>query len=70
MNEIQTRIANELVSQIMADGTSTLDDLIAKWSDHGYRPTLRLDDIDACWLADLYDIRAEELGLDVRAYRA
>lgn len=70
MNETQTRIADELVGQIMADGTSTLDALIAKWSDHGYRPSLRQDCIDACLLADLYDIRAEELGLDVRAYRA
>lgn len=70
MNEAQTRLADQLVRQIMVDGTSTLDGLIAKWADHGYRPSLRQDDIDACWLADLYDIRAEELGLDVRAYRA
>lgn len=69
MNAAQTELGNQLSRELIA-GAPTLDELIAKWVDHGYRPTLRLDDIDACWLADLYDIRAEELGLDVRAYRA
>ena len=69
MNVYQTRLGNQL-SRELVSGSPTLDELIAKWVDHGYRPSLRKDCIDACWLADLYDIRAEELGLDVRAYRS
>ena len=69
MNEAQTKLGDQL-SRELVSGAPTLDELIGKWVDHGYRPSLRKDCIDACWLADLYDIRAEELGLSVRAYRA
>ena len=51
-----------------ADGS--IDDLIACWTDHRYRPTLRADlDPELGVLADLYDVIAEAKGCRVEAYR-
>lgn len=62
-------IADAAAAELVA-GVKTLDELLAKWTAHGYRPTLRGDiDARAIALADLYDFRAELLGLNVRAYR-
>lgn len=67
MNEFRTELGDKLTRELVS-GVQSLDDLIAKWSHHGYRPTLR-GSYNATILANLYDQRAAELGLDVRAYR-
>lgn len=47
-----------------------IDELIEKWTNHQYRPTLRADlDPEFGILADLYDMIAAARGIDVKAYR-
>jgi hypothetical protein len=54
----------DALAQLVA--STTLDQLIDKWTEHGYRPSLR---VAFKLLADYYDRRAAERGIDVRAYR-
>jgi hypothetical protein len=61
--------ADWLVRQVVC-GCDSLDDLLDKWVDHGYTPTLFVDEPRKAKLADLYDQRAAERGLEIRAYRA
>jgi|DEB19_MinimDraft_3_1074340.scaffolds.fasta_scaffold07913_11 hypothetical protein len=72
MNKLTNReieYADRLVAENLPFcGALTLDQLIDKWADHGYRPTLRTD-LGYAQLADAYDRRAAERGIDVRAYR-
>ena len=67
MTQTEIEYADRLVSK-MIPFAFTLDQLIDKWTDHGYRPTLR-SNCGYDKLADLYDRRAAERGIDVRAYR-
>lgn len=70
MTQTEINHANALVTLVMRDGSTTLDELLNKWSDNGYRPSLRTDAGEIyTQLADYYDRRAAERGIDVRAYR-
>lgn len=69
MTDFQTKLANTLCAELVA-GKPTLDELIAMAADHGYRPSLLTRSGHKTQiLANLYDQRAAELGLAVRAYR-
>jgi len=69
MTNREIEYADRLVAENLPFcGALTLDQLINKWSDHGYRPTLR-SDLGYARLADAYDRRAAERGIDVRAFR-
>jgi len=47
-----------------------IDDLIDLWIAHGYRPTIDLDEgPDYEKLADYYDRRAAQRGINTTAYR-
>ena len=61
--EIGDQLTREIVS-----GCSTLDELLSKWTLHGYRPTLK-DGPTAQILADVYDFVAARRGMQVTAYR-
>jgi hypothetical protein len=67
----QTEIDHaDALTSLLVNHTRTLDQLLDKWVDHRYRPTLRADLGDTyTQLADYYDRRAAERGIDVRAYR-
>lgn len=58
----------DILTQALVCGCSTLDQLLGKWTEHQYRPTLK-DSPAASLLADLYDYVAAQRGLDVTAYR-
>lgn len=47
----------------------TLDELLDQWVDHHYRPSLDVREPARARLADLYDARAKQRGIDVQAYR-
>lgn len=69
MTDFQTNLANELCAELVA-GKPTLDALLDKFTDHGYRPSLLTRSGQKTQiLANLYDQRAAERGLAVRAYR-
>ena len=60
-------ISDELSTELTG---VTLNDLVAKWSDHGYRPTLRGNrGTKQYLLANLYDLCAQRRCLKVTAYR-
>jgi hypothetical protein len=61
-----TAIGNKLTKELVV-GCDSLEQLVLKYPDHGYRPTLR--EPDALVLADIYDFRAKRLGINVTAYR-
>ncbi len=69
MTALEIERADSLVAgNLRFCGILTLDELIDKWQDHGYRPTLRAD-LGYAELADAYDRRAAERGINVQAYR-
>lgn len=61
--------ADELARELVC-GIESLDELIDKWTEHGYRPTI---DCRMGWsyreLAEAYDARAKERGIAVTCYR-
>jgi hypothetical protein len=59
----------DALARMFVVGVDTLDQLLDKWVDHGYRPTLYVDQPMRELLADAYDRRAAERGIDVVAYR-
>ena len=60
-------IGDQLTREIVV-GCSTLDELLSKWTLHGYRPTLKYGPT-APILADIYDFVAARRGMNVTAYR-
>jgi hypothetical protein len=69
MNSLTLKEARRLIVKLTAFDES-LDELINRWTMHGYRPTLLArEGTEQRRLADYYDIRAEERGIDVKAYR-
>lgn len=49
----------------------TIDDLVNEWPLHGYRPSVASDaDAEHVMLADIYDVVAVAMGVDVIAYRS
>lgn len=69
MTQTEIKHADALTS-LLVNHTRSLDALLDKFTDHGYRPTLRADLGNTyTQLADYYDRRAAERGLAVRAYR-
>jgi len=68
MKEIK-RIGDELVRNVVACCDS-IEALVNKWADHGYRPTLRgRKGSPEIMIADIYDLIAESKGYSCRAYR-
>lgn len=63
----QLRELGDLLTKKLVCSCDSLDELLMKWIDHGYRPTLR--DPECLVLADIYDFRARELGINITAYR-
>lgn len=58
----------DLLTKDIVCGTDTIDALISKWTQHGYRPTLRGNRGSKEWaLADIYDFLAARYGRTMEA---
>jgi len=72
MNKLTNREIDhaDALTSLLCNHARTLDQLLDKWVDDLYRPTL-LANLGNTYtqLADYYDRRAAERGIDVRAYR-
>lgn len=60
-------IGDQLTRELVSD-CRTIDELLARWPLHGYRPTLK-GELRAQILADVYDFIAARRGMHVTAYR-